>query len=99
MKKAMFLAVAVLAVAVCASAEPAVPGACMNASQAELSLLPGVLSDEPAPAEMPEFTPDPLPATHPCHDSCTLEAQRQCRLQGGYCTLHPDFGFCGCYYP
>jgi hypothetical protein len=48
---------------------------------------------------LPVFQPEPLPKTHPCHADCTTEFQRLCRQQGGYCTLHPDFGFCGCYYP
>jgi Spy/CpxP family protein refolding chaperone len=41
----------------------------------------------------------PRSATNPCAADCDAAFQRLCRQQGGICTLHPDLGFCGCYYP
>lgn len=93
----MLLAFAMLFMVASAFAEPvAIPGL-----TEPLTCAPAETVPSPSPSEdlLLQLTPEPLPATHPCHESCTTDVQRLCRSQGGYCTLHPDYGFCGCYYP
>ena len=94
----MLLALAMLSMIAPAFAEQ--PVAIPGLTEAP-ACAPSEMAPSPAPSEelFLQLTPEPLPATHPCHESCTTDVQRLCRSQGGYCTLHPDYGFCGCYYP